>query len=189
MHEITAGDIKYCDFWARRFCNGWGVTLDEDNIQTAYEAMCSAAQKFDPERGIKFWTFAKYFVRAELYRKFFSGSVYNHGTYACVYRNKLQTYVGEWCVTNQRDLETEYIKFEAVQNALKTMLPVVQKGVINKALYGIDYQDTSVKLGLAKKSLGVMREQWHKNTKNSKLDRPRQKKYHGNKKRFEYVGV
>ena len=211
MYKITKNDIKYCDFWTKRYCLLWGFAPSADDRQTGYEAMCKAVTKFNPEKGTTFWTYAKYLVHAYLYRAHFSGAVFNNGqNYSCVYRNNLQVPIervvekGKKCrpsqrfITNtyelpqanktDRNLEDEYIKFEKVQKLLRTMLPAVQIGVINKALYGIDYQDTAVKIGFSKKSVGVMKEQWSKNTSNAKLDRVRQKKYYGNQV-IEYQGV
>lgn len=68
-HKLVTDNMRYAHWWTWRYYNAYplilrdrGLTLDDIFICVLW-GMCIAAKKFDPQRGIKFESYAQYYVK------------------------------------------------------------------------------------------------------------------------------
>jgi RNA polymerase sigma factor (sigma-70 family) len=162
-YQITQDDIEYCDALIVLMATAWGRVADDDAIQAGREGMCIAAKYYNPsKKKVKFMTWANKWIKGCLFRHLFNPpNSKGYPYYACVMRGgPVSEYIDDVYNKTKRNIESEYVKFEDVQNAFKSMHPNMRKAFIGKALDGKTYAQTGRELGYSRKSLESFIKEW-----------------------------
>ncbi|KXK07905.1 MAG: RNA polymerase sigma factor SigB [Microgenomates bacterium OLB22] len=64
---LIAANLRLSMFWARRY--GRSLDLVHDLTQDGYEGLVMAASRYDPSRGCRFSTYAKWYIRETIHRQ------------------------------------------------------------------------------------------------------------------------
>ena len=166
MLEITDNEIKYCDFLTSKICYRLGVKLTEDHIQEGRLGMCIAAEKYDPGRGIKFMSYASYWINGLIMRKELNMH-WDRGRplKPCVYATKSQKNVDnqldrhDALYKGDKTPEDDCIERDLVMKVLEDLPRSAQIGIIEKVFSGTPMMETAVKNG------------WHRQTPGNQLSR------------------
>ena len=70
MYKITEKDIHYCDWLCRKFHAYRGRKPTEDQIQDAREALCIAADRWDPDKHRTFISYARWWIYGYVERNY-----------------------------------------------------------------------------------------------------------------------
>lgn len=170
-YEITQNDINYCDALTYKLCRRYGIIPTEDHIQEGRLGMVIASKKYDPERGVKFMSYAVNDIRAKILGTRPQYHPDGFPNKRCVYYLKLTNSIScipDFYYKDTRNLEEEYADFDYVSKVLSKMPDNLRQAVIGKALYGYNYKDLRKDLGLAPGSLETLLYDWRK-TKGKKL--------------------